>query len=251
MNWSKKLHEFGSLDSESDQKWQLGSQFMDAVGQQFLQAHQLVQNRTDSEIELRGSWHGWPTRAKLNCAFGALEWEMKAPNPTARTLYLHFDEDAVPAVGSFSGAAASEWDDDAAGSKVFFGKGYYLDAELEDIDGQLAVFQALPEAVRSAMATYMIADRIARLYIYPYGSLLLGYDKNVQEMSDPLNEVGRGAWLLGQIGWGLGQVDLSQLPPSEQPAAEGLIYKLTCRYCSSMYLWSQNQRCPNCGAPPQ
>jgi hypothetical protein len=224
---------------------------MNAVGQQFLQGHQLVQNRTDHEIELRGSWHGNPTRAKLDMAFGSLEWEMKAPNPTERTLYFHWDMDAVPAVGQFSGAAASDWDDDDASSKVFFGNGYYLDAEPSDIDGQLATFQALPDAVRSAMATYMVGDRISRLYVYPYGSLLLGYDKNIHEMADPFNQIGRGAWLIGQIAWGLGQVDVGKLPPAEQAAPEGLIHKMTCRYCSTLYLWSQNQRCPNCGAAPQ
>jgi hypothetical protein len=70
-------------------------------------------------------------------------------------------------------------------------------------------------------------------------------------MQDAFNQVGRGAWLLGQIAWGLGQIDPSQLPAKEQPAAAGLVYKMTCAYCTSLYLWSQSQRCPNCGAAPQ
>lgn len=251
MSWNQHLKKFEALDYEQDQKWQLGAQFMHAVGQQFLQAHQLVQKRTDSEIELRGAWHGSPARAKLDVAFGTLEWEMKAPNPTQRRFFFHWDMDAVPAVGEFSGEAASAWDGDGGEAKVFFGKGYYLDAEPYDIEGQLAAYQALPEPVRAALSTHMIGDRIARLYVYDYGELSLGFEKNVQEMADPINQVGRGAWLLGQIAWGLGQIDLSKLPAVEQPAAEGVVYKMTCRYCSTLYLWSQTQRCPNCGAAPQ
>lgn len=53
MNWIQELRKFEALDYESEPKWQLGSQFMNAVGQQFLQSHQLVQNRTDHVIEIR------------------------------------------------------------------------------------------------------------------------------------------------------------------------------------------------------
>ena len=56
---------------------------------------------------------------------------------------------------------------------------------------------------------------------------------------------------MAQVAWGLEQVDPASLPQPSQPAAQGILYKMTCAYCGSMYLWSQNQACPNCGAPPQ
>ncbi len=244
------MRAFDDLQAEDPRKWQLGEQFGQTIGAQFLQGHQVVHNKTDGVLELRGKWHDYPVRLKLDMNFGSIEWEMKAPNPTGSTVYLHWDTDAVPNVGEFSGEFADDWDEDDS-SKVFFGKGYYVDAEKAEIDRLLAVYQSLPEHVRSALATYMIGDKIARFYIYDYGSMLLGFDQNVQELPDPVNQTGRGVWLMGQVAWGLGQIDLGALPPAEQAAPSGMLHKMTCGYCRSMYLWSQNHACPNCGAPPR
>jgi hypothetical protein len=248
MSWAQQLKAFETLDDSDDRKWALADQFANAVGAQFLQGHQVVQNRTDDELELRGSWHNYPTRMKLSMTWGTQEWEMKAVNPSNVTLYFHWDPDAVPAVGQFSGNFASDWDDDDSGAKMFFGKGFYLDAEE---DRQIATYQALPESVRNALVTYMISDQIPRFYAYSYGSLLVGMDRRLHDLPDPLNEVGRGAWLAGQVAWGLSQIDAAALPQEEQAAPAGLLHKMTCGYCRTLYLWSQSQTCPNCGAPPQ
>ncbi len=248
MNWAPHLKRFEDMDDSDEAKWALADQFMQAVGAQVLQGHQTVQNRSDGELELRGNWHGYPARLKLSMAFGTQEWEMKSPNPTGATLYLHWDPDAVPSVGQFSGNFANDWDDDGSGAKMFFGKGFYLDAEE---DRPIAVYQMLPESVRSALCTYMVGDRIPRFYAYGHGSILVGLDRPLHELTDPVNEVGRGVWLAGQVAWGLGQIDVSTLPADEQPAAAGLLHKMTCNYCRTLYLWSQSQTCPNCGAPPQ
>lgn len=248
MSWAQHLKQFEALDTDDDRKWQLAEQFAGAVGQQFMQGHQIVQNRSDGELELRGRWHGYPARMKLSMAFGTQEWEMQAPNPTDTTLFLHWDPDAVPSVGEFSGDLANDWDDADSDKKFFFGKGYYLDFEE---DRQLATYQALPESVRQALVTYMIGDRIPRFYVYSYGNILVGLDRPLHELADPVNEVGRGLWLAGQVAWGLSQVAVDALPASETAAPAGLLHKMTCRYCSTLYLWSQSQFCPNCGAPPQ
>lgn len=228
----------------------MGEQFVHALGSQFLQGYQVVQNRTDGELELRGRWHGFPARLKLDMSFNGAEWELKGSNPTQMDLYLHWDPDAVPNVGQFSGDAADDWDDDDGEERVFFNKGYYLDVS-DEADRLLAVYQSLPEPVRQALRTYMPGDRIARFYFYSGGSALLGYKDSVQDDVDPLNHLGRGLWLMGQMAWGLTQIDVAHLPQSQQPAPAGLLYKITCAYCGSMYLWSQSQFCPNCGAPPR
>jgi hypothetical protein len=252
MSWQHHLAQIQDLDREDPRKWQMADQFAQAIGGQFLQGHQAVHNKTDGELELRGRYHDYPARMKMNMSFGDVEWDLKAPNPADTTLYLHWDMDAVPNVGEFQGQAASDWDDDAGSStKVFFGKGFYLDADAQEIDRQLAIYQSLPEPVRQALATYMPGDGIARYYLYGHGEQHLGFDKRPHEMPDPLNQVGRGLWLMGQVAWGLTQVNPATLPAPAQPAAQGLLHKMTCAYCGSIYLWSQNQACPNCGAPPR
>jgi hypothetical protein len=251
MSWQSHFKKMEGIDYEDSRKWEMAEQFAQALGAQFLQGHQVVQNRTDHELELRGRYHQYPARLKLNMAFLMSEWEVKAKNPADTTLYLHWDLDAVPNVGQFQGQAASDWGNDDGEKKIFFGKGYYLDADGEDSDRRLALYQSLPETVRQALVTHMPGDQIARYYLYSSGAQLLGFGPETHEMADPLNQLARGLWLMGQVAWGLEQVDPATLPQPEQPAAHGTLHRMTCSYCSSMYLWSQNQACPNCGAPPQ
>ncbi len=251
MSWQQHLAQAEHLDNENPQKWQMVEQFAQALGGQFLQGHQCVQNRTDGELELRGRFHEYPVRLKIDMSFMGAEWELKGQNPPNTTLYLHWDMDAVPNVGQFQGAAADDWDDAGGSTKVFFGKGYYLDAHNESIDRELATYQSLPDVVRQALATYMPTDKISRYYLYNRGDQLLGFDDELHEQADPLNQTARAVWLMGQVAWGLTQVNPTALPQASQPAAAGALYKMTCAYCRSMYLWSQNQACPNCGAPPQ
>ncbi|MCK6536515.1 MAG: hypothetical protein L6Q84_26385 [Polyangiaceae bacterium] len=241
---------FEGMGPEDPRKWQLATQFAQAIGTQCLQGHQLVQNQSDGELELRGKWHGYPARMKLDMNFGSIEWEMKAANPTGASLFLHWNPEAVPNVGQFSGDVASDWGEDDS-TKYFFGKGFYLGAEKAELDRLLAVYQSLHEHVRGALVTHMIGDKIARLYLYGHGSICLGFDANVYEFPDPVNQTARGVWLMGQVAWGLGQIDPGSLPAPEQAAPSGMLFKMTCGYCRTLYLWSQNQFCPNCGAPPQ
>lgn len=251
MSWKTHLQRMMELDDEDPTKWQLAEQFAHAVGGQFLQGHQVVQNRSDSEIELRGRWYDYPARLKIDLSFGSPVWELKCQNPTEATLYLHWDEDAIPNVGAFTGAAADDWDEDDGAAKYFFGRGFYLEADRSELDRALAVYQALPDTVRQALPGLMIGDRIMNFYLYGHGGSFLSYKDDVHDFADPLNHVGRGGWLTGQVIWGLSQIALQYLPPPEQAAPSGMLYKMTCAYCGTLYLWSQNQTCPNCGAPPK
>jgi hypothetical protein len=229
-------------------KWPLAEQFAQAVGASVLKGHQTVQNQSDGEVELRGNWEHLPVRMKLSLAFGDVEWEMKAPNPSNTTIYLHWDPDAVPNVGQFSGNFASDWDEDSR-VKIFFGKGYYMEGDKKDLDQRLAVYQSFHEHVRNALVTYMIQDRIARLYLYSYGSMLLGLKDGVHKLADPVSQVSRAVWLMGQVAWGFSQLDPAQL--ASIPSTPNALHRMTCGYCRTLYLWSQNQACPNCGAPPR
>jgi len=239
------------MDSQDPRKWQLAEHFAHTVGAQFLQGHQLVQKRSDNELELRGNWQHLPARLKIDMSFNSLEWEMKAPNPTNETIYLHFEEDAVPNVGQFSGAAASAWDDDNESVKTFFGRGFYMECDRRELDKRLAIYQSLHEHVRKSLAAYMVGDRLRRLYIYSYGNMLLGFKDDIDEVPDPVGLAGRAVWLMGQVAWGLSQLGSVAAPTPGVPTAMMPVHKMTCGYCRTLYLWSQNQTCPNCGAPPR
>ena len=244
------LRALDGMDSQDPRKWQFAEQFANSVGAQFLQGHQVVQNRSGGEIELRGRWNDIPVRLKFGMSFGDFEWEMQASNPSGVELMLHYDPKAVPDVGQFSGAVADDWGDNSD-VKTFFAKGYYLQVSKGGLDRSLAAYQSLPEGVRSSLARFMVADQIHHLYAYSRGRLLLDNFDKARDSADPLNHVGRGVWLAGQVAWGLGQLNPSKLPATSQAAAPGLLHKMTCGYCRTLYLWSQNQFCPNCGAPPR
>lgn len=251
MIWQQHFAQMNDLDNENPQKWQMAEQFAQAIGGQFLQGHQSVQNKTDGALELRGRYQNYPVRLKLDMSFLGLEWEMKATNPPNTTLYLHWDLGAVPNVGQFQGQAADDWADDDHEQKYFFAKGYYLDIDANEIDRQLSMYQSLPEPVRQALASYMPGDQIMHYNLYGRGDQKLLFKNDAHKLPDPLNQVARGVWLMGQVAWGLAQIDPAQLPGQAQPAPQGMMYKMTCAYCSTLYLWSQSQACPNCGAPPQ
>ena len=251
MNWQQHLTRMDKLASSDPQKWQLAEQFLQALGGQFLEGHQVVQNRTEGEVELRGRYQQYPVRLKLEMDFGLAEWRLKGANPAGTELDLHWDMDAVPDVGHFHGAAADDWGDDDEAAKFFFGKGYFLNAEPNEADRQLAIYQSLPEQVRQALATYVPGDRIRYYVLKRDGSQSLIFKQATPELEDPLNHLARGPWLMAQVAWGLAQVDAAALPQPAQPAPDGIICKMTCGFCGTLYLWSQNQTCPNCGAPPK
>ena len=154
------------MDNRDPRKWQGAEQFANTVGATFLTGHQVVLDRSQNEIELRGRWHDYPARLKFGLSFFDIEWEMQAQNPTGFELYLKWDLDAVPSVGQFSGQTSEDWGDGGNKVKTFFAKGYYLEASGANIDWALAAYQLLPEQIRTALATYMVADRIHHLYAY-------------------------------------------------------------------------------------
>ena len=242
-----RLRDYASLDDQDPRKGQFAEQFANSVGATFLREHQVVWDKR--EIELRGRWNDFPARLKFGMSFGDFEWEMKAANPAGAEFHLRFDVTAVPAVGQFSGAVADDWDDGEV--KTFIAKGLYLKTKGRESDATLAAYQALHESVRASIVTFMVSDNIHHLYTYQRGRLLLDIFRGALESPDPLNHVGRGAWLAGQVAWGLGQLDPTTLPAANQAVAPALIQKMKCGYCRTAYLWSQNRACPNCGAPPR
>jgi hypothetical protein len=246
--------QFESLESDDPAKWNLAAQFAQSVGAQFLQGHQIVQNRTDDEIEMRGVWHGYQVRMKVDMSFGGVEWDMQGQNPTGQDLYLFWDNDAIPNVGQFNAEFAGAWDDDSE-EKVFFARGMYMEVDAQAMARALAVYSALPEAVRTSVANFMVSDKIAKLYAYANGKLWLDLGTPLHELTDPINQAGRGVWLIGQMTWGLSQVNASAMPPvlaPNAPAYQGVAtHRMICRYCSSHFLLEQSPSCPNCGAPPR
>jgi hypothetical protein len=250
MSWDQHLQKFQSLDEDDPAKLPMGRAFLDALGKEFLQGHQIVENQTDGELEMRAAWHGFPVRAKIDANFGLIEWEMRAPNPTGTTLFLRFDEDAIPKVGSFTGAA-SAWDDDAdAEEKVFFGRGYFVVSTRAELPRVLAVLAALPAEVQGSLARFMVGDKISKLYAYDRGSLLLTWSDGLHELGDAYNKAARGAWLMGQLAHGLARVSPAGLPAAGAPSAQAG-YVATCRHCQTRFVLTQSAACPNCGAPPR
>jgi hypothetical protein len=154
MSWEEHFKRVDQLDTEDPGRSTLTRQFLDALGREFVQGHQIVENASDNEIELRGALNGLPARAKVDLNFSILEWEVRATNPSGLKFLLRFDEDAIPKAGAFTGAAASAWDDTAT-EKVFFGRGYHVEETKARLPLVLAIYEKLPPEVRQALATHL------------------------------------------------------------------------------------------------
>lgn len=251
MDFDQAWRQFDELDDDDPRRWQIAQHFCYAIGTGHLQGHQVVEKRADDELEMRGTYHTYPVRMKLDMTWGSVEWEIKAHNPAGRTMYLHWDTDAIPSVGSFTGQHADAWDEDHDDVKVFFGRGLYVEAGRAEVEAVSAVFQALPPQTRQMLVQFMPTDRIPRIYCYAGDSILLGYSDELHEMNDVVNTIARGAWIVGQLAWGLSQIDRSRIPQPDTAPQSGFTQRVQCRYCSTIYLWGLQQLCPNCGAAYQ
>ncbi|MBX3229168.1 MAG: hypothetical protein KIT84_18900 [Labilithrix sp.] len=254
MSWEQHVQQLYALDEADPAKLSMARAFLDAIGRQYLQGHEIVERGADAEVEMRGTWHGAPVRGKIDTNFALFEWEMRAPNPTATTIHLCFDEDAIPKAGAFSGANASAWEDRGAKEKekVFFGRGYFVEATSAELPRVLAIYDALPPEVRQNLAACMVGDRISRLLVRDGGSLFLMWSDGLHQLgAGVFDRVARGAWLLGQVAFGIARVDPAPLPPPGAPPSLSGSEPMTCSYCRSRFLVRQTPSCPNCGAPPR
>lgn len=251
MTWHGQFVDWHMMDT-ADQ-WGLVSQLSQAVGTQQLQGHQILQNRDDDEIEMRGSFHGYPARLKIEMSMGSPEWELKGTNPSGRAFDLWFDEDDIPKpAGGFTGDNAA-WDDDDEAEdsdvKIFFGRGLSLEADTSEIDALAAVYLALSAELRTSIAQITELDHIYTIDVGEDGKLSLSWHNEIYKMvPDPVVVLSRGVWLLGQLAWGMSQLQPAMIPPPGVPSHQGMFQRAQCPHCSSLFSAGYTQ-CPNCLAP--
>lgn len=246
MNWQFLSTEWHMLDTA--EQLAIATQVSQAVGAQQLQGHQIRQG--DDEVEMRGSHHGYPARTVIN-AHGSVDCELKGTNPSGRAIFLNFDEDDIGEPGGgFTGANAA-WDDDDEDSdvKIFFGRGLSIEADASEIDALAAVYLALPVELRTSVAQITAQDRISVIDIGEDGAMSLGWCYSLHILGpDPVVVVARGIWLLGQLAWGLSQLQPNTIPPPDASSHPGMFQRAQCPHCSSLFAAGYVQ-CPNCLAP--
>lgn len=191
-------------------------------------------------IDWRGTTAGLPLRVVVDSS-GGVELHVKAQHPHGE-LKLYWDATKIPAVGT-----PPAWDASEA-TTVFVDRGVFVHGDPQQLELQLQRLRTFAPEVRSAIADGMRRDDVSQLHWSTDGlELTVGW--RLSELLDPASQLARVAQLAGWVAQQLQAVPPD--PGANQPSGAAPTSRMTCRYCSTLYLLGPQSCCPNCGAPAQ
>ena len=229
----------GFEDWDDDRKKHVVMQFLQAAGQG-MQGAQVVPKPKDDEIQLRGTYAGFPTRVTVD-AFWDIVIDAKAPNAQDRSLTVRFDPESAPNPGD-----VDAWDESEE-VRVFLAKCVFVEDSAGEIDETLRFVQSLPPEFRQHLFHLMQSNGLGSFNLTSEGPGT-SFRNNVGEMWDPMLQLGQALWLVGY-----GANVYGALPPPRHghpggPAfAGGTAAHPKCRYCGTIFLLGPTSACPNCG----
>ncbi len=218
----------------------------------------------DENIDLRGTFDGAPIRFAVWMSFGSF-WtiQMRCPNRVGE-LYVERDREKIPKQQD----ADDPWDEDEE-RRIFLAKGIFVEGSDGDVADKLDTWSKLPESLRTRILADMERLDVRMLVSYT-DDITLNQRPGLGELDDPISYMEDCARLLAEIKNELAKGDRD---PSTVPSVQirGAVEingvriepnvvtgnleahaRLTCQFCSSMYLLTPaNNNCPNCGAPPR
>jgi hypothetical protein len=203
-------------------------------GQAFIKAN-------DNEVEWRGSANNYPVRIKVD-AFPDVEIECKVQHGHG-SLELEYDQEKIPEQG-----APPPWDESDV-QRIFVGRGVFMERTSYDVDAHLGTYNGLDKQCTTAISEAIQREDIRYFRIGP-GGIHVYFRPNLSEMLDPEGQIVRVALLLGWVGQWLSGTS----PPEPAVGPQGhvmAVHKITCAYCNTMFPFSAQPFCPNCGAPAQ
>jgi len=196
-------------------------------------------------VDWRGTSSNFPLRIKFD-SWPNVEMALKVSHGHG-TIDLDCDEDKIPQPG-----APPAWDETES-QTVFVGKGVYIDGY--GSNEELEAFRRLPEQLTQPIIEAMRRDGVRYFRIRP-SEITVDYWKRLDEMLDPEGQIVRQAQLLGWVAQYLQSIQPAQTQAQAATLQPLATMKITCPYCSSLYLLApqgsgQAYGCPNCGAPPR
>lgn len=256
-SWAARLKNFRRMEDE--EKWALSEALLQDLGTRF-DKPKIKKSDDFDDIELRARTGDLPIKIKFDATSGWVSIDMQCDNRTG-ILVLTWDMDKLPKEKDDD----DDWADDDE-IRIFVGKGVFVEGDDDDVNRSLTTLQSLPTAFADELVSKMTTMKLTLFTAVP-GEISIGFKDDHYEMADPVQEILEGVELMKSAAeaFGAGDRDMSNEPTvqisgnvmingqmvtpnvSSAPAPQA-IQRITCKYCSTVYLLTPASKCPNCGA---
>lgn len=226
----------------TQEQWQQANNRLVQAIRDKLDKGRVKENEDDDEVEIRGRINNRPIRIMWGHS------DLHPDDPTVEVqcselipiIDLERDYDKIPKEKDMD----EDWADESAEIRIFVAKGIFVEGSEEEVNETLGNLKALPQE--------MVDKMIQRMEEAPLTYLRTGYervesiyDTDVVKMQDPVNEIYSMAELLDEIAtlYDKGGAKAGTINQT-------MDYKrVSCKYCSTMFILDKKSNCPNCGAP--
>ncbi len=234
-------------DFDDDKKWKKSEKLLNEIALKLTDS-KIIRDES-STVELRGRYDNRPVRiiANIYSRPGGYELEMKAPN--LGWLWLCWSLKAIPKPKGQD----EDWADDDHLIRLFLAKGLYLEGYENEIDEQLSVYRSLPVDFVEDLINTIQQEKMWGLFINynMEGIIRIEYYEQYTEMKEPVEKVSRGLLFMSRIAR---YFNLEEVVQRKSKSSKGGHTKddkskrITCTYCTSVFIHDTESRCPNCGA---
>ncbi|MBT8493445.1 MAG: hypothetical protein KJO07_10345 [Deltaproteobacteria bacterium] len=235
-------------DWDSPQARALTHEILQAAAPAF-QPAQIKEVPDDENIDLRGSFSGSPVRFAVWLSFGTF-WaiEMLAQSPIAH-FAIERDHEKIPKLKE----AHDPWSQQEE-QRIFVGKGIFFEGYDDDIAARLALWAQMPPGLQQRVV-HDLEALDARTLSVVADRVMLSQTPGFSDLPDPIGYMQGCAALLATVRDWCTQGANPQMaapPQMTQLGGVGPGARMTCSYCSSLFILSAaSNTCPNCGAPAQ
>ncbi len=255
--WARRLK--GYWDMADPRKWPLCEELLGDIAPH-LDGAKIKKIPDDDEIELRARIDGTPVRVNMEVDMGWVRPEMKITNRIGE-ISLERDHEKIP--------QERDEDDDWASDdelRVFLAKGIFVEGDDEEVDETLDTLSQLPPELKTKLLAEM--ERLQFMHLYAFSeSMNVGLKPNNYEMADPVQHILDVVRLMKELADALATgerdmaseprviirgnvvIDGQQMAPTEGTHTPRPSERVTCGYCSTLFVPAAELRCPNCGAP--
>lgn len=255
--WARRLK--GYWDMADRNKWPLCEGLLQDIAPH-LENGKIKKLPDDDEIELRARIGGTPVRVNFEVDMGWVRPEMKITNRIGE-ISLERDHEKIPQDRD----SGDDWADDDE-LRVFVAKGIFVEGDDEEVDETLGSLSRLPGDLDRKLVAEMERLQISHFYAFSE-SMNVGFGPNNYEMVDPVQHILDAIQLMKSVADALatGERDMASEPrvvirgnveidglrvePTEGVHAPHAVERVTCGYCSTLFVPAAELRCPNCGAP--
>ncbi len=233
---------YAGCQNFTPEQWQQANNRLIEAIRDKLDSGRIKENPDNEDIEIRGRINNRPVRivwsySDLHPDDPSVELQCSETIPV---IDLERDYDQIPKEKDVD----EDWGDEDQELRIFVAKGIFVEGDEDAVNETLGNFKALPQEMADKMLQKMEAAPLTYLRT-GYETVESVYDIDVVKMQDPVNEIYSMAELLDEIAT---LYDKGEAKARNQN--QTLDYKrVSCKYCSTMFILDKKSNCPNCGAP--